>query len=75
MIDIRMLIFAVVFGGQYNTLSQIARLLVALYLAYIGKTNDILPNWFRDTCKFVSLIYFCIVIAAALINTVDYLNA
>lgn len=74
MLDLRMIIFAVIFGGQYNTISQIARLLVAFYLAYIGKTNDLLPKGIRDLCKFLSLIYFGIVIMAAIINTFDYLG-
>ena len=72
--DIRFILFAVVFGGQYNTISQIARMLVAFYLAYIGKNNDLLSKSVRDLCKVLSLIYFGIVIAAAIINTVDYLT-
>lgn len=73
MIDLRMIVFAFIFGGQYNTLSQIERLLVALYLSYLGKTNDLLPNGVRDFCKYLSLIYFSIYIIAAVINSVDYL--
>lgn len=71
--DIRFMIFGVVFGGQYSTISQIARLLTAFYLAYIGRSNDLLPEPIRDVCKFVSLIYFGITIAASIINTTDYL--
>ena len=74
MLNLRMLIFAIVFGGQYTAIAQIERLLIAFYLAYIGKTNDLLPEGVRDLCKFLSLIYFGIVIAAAIINTVDYLG-
>lgn len=72
--DIHFILFAVVFGGQYNTISQIARLLTAFYLAYIGKNNDLLSESVRDLCKVLSLVYFGIVIAAAIVNTVDYLT-
>ena len=72
--DICFILFAVVFGGQYNTISQIARLLAAFYLAYIGKNNDLLSESVRDLCKVLSLVYFGIVIAAAIVNTVDYLT-
>lgn len=72
--DIRFILFSVVFGGQYNTISQIARLLAAFYLAYIGKNNDLLSESVRDLCKVLSLVYFGIVIAAAIVNTVDYLT-
>ena len=73
MLDLKFIVFAVVFGGQYNTISQIARLLTAFYLAYIGKNNDLLPESVRDLCKFLSLLYFTIVLTAAIINTTDYL--
>ena len=72
--DIHFILFAVVFGGQYNTISHIARLLAAFYLAYIGKNNDLLSESVRDLCKVLSLVYFGIVIAAAIVNTVDYLT-
>lgn len=73
MFNLKFIVFAVVFGGQYNTISQIARLLTAFYLAYIGKNNDLLPESVRDLCKFLSLLYFTIVLTAAIINTTDYL--
>ena len=73
MFNLKFIVFAVVFGGQYNTISQIARLLTAFYLAYIGKNNDLLPESARDLCKFLSLLYFTIVLTAAIINTTDYL--
>ena len=73
MFDLRFVVFAVIFGGQYSTIAQIARLLTAFYLAYIGKSNDLLPESIRELCKFLSLIYFSIVIVASIINTCDYL--
>lgn len=70
----RIIAFSIIFGSQFNTLSQIARLLTALYLAYIGKNNDLLPMPLRDFCKFMSLIYYAIVVIVAIINTLDYLH-
>ena len=70
--DLHTVVFAFIFGGQYSTISQIARLLTAMYLAYIGKNNDLLPDGARDLCKLLSLLYFGIVIWAAIINSVDY---
>ena len=72
MYDLHTIVLAFVFGGQYNTISQIARLLTAFYLAYIGTTNDLLPNALRDLCKFISLIYFVIVVVVSITNSAEY---
>jgi hypothetical protein len=70
-----MLAHAFIFGGQYNTISQIARLLTAFYLAYIGTNNDLLPESIRKICKFASVVYFGIVLAVAVINSTELLHS
>ena len=72
--DFVFIVNAIIFGGQYNTLSQIARLLVAIYLAYVGRSSRILGEGLKDFLSFVSLLYLMIVALASIMNTIEYIR-
>ena len=72
--DPRLLIFGALFGGQFNTLSQIFRILVAIFLAYTGTNNDLLSQSVRDLFKLLSLFFLLLTVVVGAINFNDFLH-
>lgn len=65
------LISALLFGGQMNTLSQIFRVLVALFFGYFA-TNFIEQKTFKFIFWVISFFYLYLALSVELINAVEY---
>lgn len=64
-------IMAFLFGGQMNMLSQIFRILVALFFGYVA-TNYAERQFPKYFFWFVSLCYLYLTIAVEFINAMEY---
>lgn len=65
------LIAVILFGGQMNTLSQIFRVLVALFFGYVA-TNYAERQLPKNFFWLLSFTYLYLALAVELINAVEY---
>ena len=64
-------IMAFLFGGQMNMLSQIFRILVALFFGYVA-TNYAERQFTKYLFWFISFCYLYLAIAIEFINAMEY---
>ena len=64
-------VMAFLFGGQMNTLSQIFRILVALFMGYVA-TNYAERQFPKYLFWFISFCYLYLSIAVEFINAMEY---
>lgn len=67
------LIAALLFGGQMNMLSQIFRVLVALFFGYAA-TNYAERRFSKYLLWFISFGYLYLALVVELINALEYYN-
>ena len=65
------LIASILFGGQMNTLSQIFRVLIALFFGYVA-VNFAERQIPKYIFWFISFCYVYLAIAVEIINAVEY---
>lgn len=65
---------AILFGGNYSTLSQIFRIVTAILIAYMAKNSPLLGKCLKEFFWLFALFLLIITYYAELINALEFIG-